>query len=53
MADASSYGSSTTTTAPSGSPKTGVFGVTTDTTKSGIIADTSSLAVLCVWLIKY
>jgi len=29
------------------------LGVTTDATKSGVIADTSSLTISCVWLIKY
>lgn len=28
-------------------------GVTTDSTKSGIVADTSSLILICYWIIKY
>lgn len=36
------------------STTTGVsIGITTDSSKSGIIADTSSLTISCQWLIKY
>lgn len=46
------YGEDVGSTANTGQVNTGGVGVTTDTTKSGIIADTSSLTLVCNMIIK-
>ena len=48
------YGKSVSTLLPSvGNNIQGVFGITTDSTKSGIIVDIDSLIILCSMIIKY